>query len=103
MPPEISVGDGSIALRDAFFNPGLITDENVGLLLQGLADEPCREVDTLIIDDVRNFLFGPPGTGGVDLASLNIQRGRDHGLPEYNEARRAYGLWRIRHKQNMDC
>jgi hypothetical protein len=41
---------------------------------------------------VRNFLFGPPGSGGFDLATLNIQRGRDHGLPGYNEVREAFGL-----------
>ena len=102
LSPEIALGDGSIALRDAFFNPGFVTSKNVGLLLSGLADEQCQEIDTFIIDDVRNFLFGPPGAGGLDLASLNIQRGRDHGLPEYNDVRRAYGLWRVRRKQNMD-
>jgi hypothetical protein len=33
--------------------------------------------DVRRVDDVRNFLFGPPGVGGFDLASLNIQRRRD--------------------------
>ncbi len=39
---------------------------------------------------MRNFLFGP--ASGFDLAALNMQRGRDHGLPRYNQVRIAYGL-----------
>jgi peroxidase len=44
------------------------------------------------VDDVRNFLFGQPSSGGFDLATLNIQRGRDHGLLSYNETRKSLGL-----------
>ena len=41
---------------------------------------------------MRNFLFGNPGDGGFDLAALNLQRGRDHGLADYNTVRKAYHL-----------
>ena len=61
-------------------------------ILRGLAAQPCSPIDVELVDDVRNFLFGPPGAGGFDLASLNIQRGRDHGLPSYNRAREGLGL-----------
>jgi len=81
-----------IQLRNAFFNPTGIQSYGVDSLLVGLLIQPAEEIDTFIIDDVRNFLFGPPGAGGFDLASLNIQRGRDHGLPSYNQARMDLGL-----------
>jgi peroxidase len=88
---------GHLSLRDAFFAPQRITDEGgIDPLLRGLATQRCQRVDVQVVDDVRNFLFGPPGGGGFDLASLNIQRGRDHGLPSYNDAREALGLPRAR-------
>jgi hypothetical protein len=49
----------------------------------------------MIVDPLRNFLFGPPGAGGFDLAALNIQRGRDHGLADYNTVRQDFGLTRV--------
>jgi hypothetical protein len=87
------IPEGNLALRDAFFSPSRITDEGgIDPLLKGLASQQMQEVDSMIVDDVRNFLFGPPGSGGFDLASLNIQRGRDHGLADYNSVRVALGL-----------
>lgn len=84
--------EGHLSLADAFFTPGEITSHGIDSLLRGLALQPAQAIDSEIVDAVRNFLFGPPGAGGFDLASLNIQRGRDHGLPSYNQLRVAVGL-----------
>lgn len=84
---------GHLPLRDAFFDPGRITNEGgIEPLLRGLAAQPAETVDARLMDDVRNFLFGAPTQGGFDLASLNIQRGREHGLPSYNQLRIDFGL-----------
>ncbi|MEN1727619.1 MAG: peroxidase family protein, partial [Pseudomonadota bacterium] len=84
---------GHLSLADAFFSPSRITEEGgIEPILRGLAHQQCQDFDVFVIDEVRNFLFGPPGAGGFDLVSLNIQRGRDHGLPGYNEVRRNFGL-----------
>ena len=91
-----SIDAGAIELSDAFFNPGAIT-ENGGIdpILRGLGAQTAQAADTFVVDDVRSFLFGAPGAGGLDLVSLNIQRGRDHGLPDYNDLREAVGLERV--------
>ncbi len=86
-------GDGGhLSLAEAFFRPEEIERHGIDSLLRGFAAQRAQEVDNAIVDGVRNFLFGRPGTGGLDLAALNIQRGRDHGLPSYNEVRAAFGL-----------
>ncbi len=87
------IPEGHLSLREAFFRPDrLLSEGGIDPILRGLAAQSCQKVDAFVIDDVRNFLFGPPGAGGFDLASLNIQRGRDHGLPSYNAARQALGF-----------
>ncbi|QDT69730.1 peroxidase [Planctomycetes bacterium MalM25] len=87
--------EGNLSLSDAFFSPGEVLDHGIESLLLGASEQVAQEIDTMIVDDVRNFLFGPPGAGGLDLASLNIQRGRDHGLADYNQVREDYGLLRV--------
>ncbi|WP_423921980.1 peroxidase family protein [Candidatus Poriferisodalis sp.] len=82
----------TLSLADAFFAPSQVTDEGISGLLRGLATQLAQQVDTQLVDPVRNMLFGPPGSPGRDLAALNIQRNRDHGLASYNAARQAYGL-----------
>jgi hypothetical protein len=90
------IAAGPLRLRDAFFNvvPTELLAEGIEPLLRGVAAQRAQELDALVIDDVRNFLFGNPGEGGLDLISLNIQRGRDLGLPDFNTVRADYGLTR---------
>ena len=84
--------EGHLSLAAAFFNPAHLEDHGIESVLRGLAGQTCQELDGKLVDDVRNFLFGPPGSGGFDLAALNIQRGRDHGLPSFNSYCRQLGI-----------
>ena len=84
---------GHLSLKKAFFNPQIVKDEGIEPILRGLAVGKSEKIDNFVIDEVRNFLFGEPAPmGGFDLASLNIQRGRDHGIPSYNQFRMNLGL-----------
>ncbi|GJD55545.1 peroxidase family protein [Methylobacterium dankookense] len=58
--------------------------------LRHLGDDASQTMDARIVEDLRNFLVDPPV--GMDLASINIQRGRDLGLGTLNETRADLGL-----------
>ncbi len=89
------IAEGNLQLRDAFFQPQKLKETGIDPILRGFASHTAQAVDPMLIDDLRNFLFGPPGAGGFDLAALNIQRGRDHNLASFNDSREALGLSRI--------
>lgn len=82
---------GHLNLAQQFFNPSSVMAPGaLDATFRGLARQQANEIDTQVIDGVRNLLFG--GTDGRDLVALNIQRGRDHGVADYNTLRQAYGL-----------
>ncbi|MFT2090588.1 peroxidase family protein [Paraglaciecola sp. 2405UD69-4] len=90
------IDEGHVPLRGAFFTgPQILTEEDsLDPILRGFAHQLSQKLDTKVVADIRNFLFGEPGAGGLDLVSLNIQRGRDHGIPSYNDMREVFGLER---------
>lgn len=77
----------TVPVTACFFTPSCLQEKGVASVLRGLAKQDAQEVDTRFIDAIRNQLITDFGiTLGVDLAALNIQRGRDHGLPSYQDA-----------------
>lgn len=83
-----------LPLRDAFFNPDTVRESGIAPFLRGASQQTARAADPFLNDDIRNALFDEevPSQGGTDLASRNIQRGRDHGLGSLNDVREQLGL-----------
>ncbi len=81
-------------LRDSFFNPRAFRDDGMDNLLRAILKNRAAEVDNEVTDEVRDFLITSDATRTtqLDLAALNIQRGRDHAIPAYNTLRSAFGL-----------
>jgi hypothetical protein len=110
---EVTTEDGkveiAIPLNVAFFNPDLVGEVQLGPLLQGIGSESQYRNDEQIDNQLRSVLFQVPVKGNpecldgpglphcfkgvIDLGAVDIERGRDHGIPGYNRLRQAYGLF----------
>ncbi|KYR00934.1 peroxinectin [Tieghemostelium lacteum] len=81
-----------LPIRHSYFNPKAMDIAGAEPILRGLIYNEEQAIDLFVISDLRNFLFGNPGSGGFDLVCRNLQRNRDHGIPLYNEVRQNLGL-----------
>ena len=81
-----------LPLRQLFFNNTFIRERGIEELMLGLLGNKSQRVDRKLADGILNNLFEREKSPGLNLAALNIQRGRDHGLPGYNAYRRFCGL-----------
>jgi hypothetical protein len=91
-PDLINPNGVTVNLIDTNGNPDPHTSSGIGAILKADADNAANEMDLLLIDEVRNVLFGIPHGPGTDLAARDVQRARDHGIGTYNQVRVAYGL-----------
>jgi len=76
--------------------------------MKGITGESDYRNDELIDNQLRSVLFRIPSSSNpdcldgptlpqcfnavMDLGAVDVQRGRDHGMPTYNQMRNAYGL-----------
>ncbi|MFG1606599.1 peroxidase family protein [Actinoplanes sp. NPDC049265] len=86
--------DASMPLLDGFLNPPAFTrngtlspEEAAGSIVMGMSDQVGNELDEFMTDTLRDNLLGLP----MDLAAVNISRGRSEGLPTLNQFRRSQG------------
>uniref|UniRef100_M3ZWF9 NAD(P)H oxidase (H2O2-forming) n=1 Tax=Xiphophorus maculatus TaxID=8083 RepID=M3ZWF9_XIPMA len=68
------------------------TSHDVDELLMGMASQIAEKEDHIVVEDLRDFMYGPLRFSRTDLVALTIQRGRDFGLQSYTETRRALDL-----------
>ncbi|CAJ1068228.1 eosinophil peroxidase-like [Xyrichtys novacula] len=91
-------------LHKAFFTPWRILFEG-GLdpILRGLVGRRAKlnTQDHMMHDELRERLFEFSKELALDLASLNMQRGRDHGLPGYNKWRKFCGLSEPKNRRQL--
>ncbi|XP_025417048.1 peroxidase-like [Sipha flava] len=84
-----------VNLTDWMNRPDLLyMGQNVDWLVRGLLETPSREYQASYNPLISNYLFrfNLPDITGQDLLSIDIQRGRDVGLPIYNQVRSICGI-----------
>ncbi|XP_047467261.1 thyroid peroxidase [Mugil cephalus] len=87
-----------LRLHNNFFSPWRIVKEGgIEPVLRGIIGTAASALtpNMLLTDEVAGKLVVLGTSQHLDLASLNLQRGRDHGLPGYNDWREFCGLKRI--------
>jgi hypothetical protein len=83
--------DQSLPLLQAFLNPTEFANAGApgtaaGAIVRGNVRQVGNELDEFVTDAVRDSLLGLP----LDLAAINLARGRDTGVPSLQAARRTF-------------
>ncbi|XP_063968758.1 peroxidasin homolog isoform X1 [Lytechinus pictus] len=84
------ISHGNLPLHRAFFSPYRIVDQGgIDPVLRGLFGSAMKapSPDEMVNTELTEHLFEMVHEIALDLAAINIQRGRDHALPGYNDWR----------------
>ncbi|XP_050539953.1 peroxidasin isoform X2 [Daktulosphaira vitifoliae] len=85
-----TIAEGDLSLGKAFFTPWRLSDEGgTDPLMRGFFTVPAKKKTPRqnLNDQLIDRLFTSAHAVALDLAAMNVQRSRDHGIPGYNEWR----------------
>ena len=95
-PETGELTDNSVGLIEGFLNPEafnqgaggrtLDSKQAAGSIVRGMTGQIGNEIDEFVTGALRNNLVGLP----LDLATINMARGRDTGVPPLQSARRKF-------------
>uniref|UniRef100_A0A8C3V8M3 NAD(P)H oxidase (H2O2-forming) n=1 Tax=Catharus ustulatus TaxID=91951 RepID=A0A8C3V8M3_CATUS len=104
---NVSVSSGSfpaVRLCNSYWSresPGLSQAEDVDNLLLGMSSQIAEQEDNIIVEDLQDYWYGPVKYSRTDYVASWVQRGRDFGLPTYNQVRQRFGLEPLQNWSNL--
>ncbi|XP_023790135.1 dual oxidase 2-like [Cyanistes caeruleus] len=104
---NVSVSGGSfpaVRLCNSYWNresPALQQAEDVDNLLLGMSSQVAEREDNIVVEDLQDYWYGPLRYSRTDYVASWLQRGRDLGLPTYNQVRQHFGLKPLQNWSNL--
>lgn len=73
----------------------IVQEYSVDEIILGMASQIAENEDHIVVEDLRDFIFGPMHFTRLDVVSTSIMRARDNGIAPYNVLRKKFGLHEI--------
>lgn len=94
----------AIPLIQTLFSTWIAVDGGLDPIFRGMLMNKAKLItqDAILSEQVRDRLFATSNsTPGLDLGAFDMNRGRDHGIPGYNEWRKYCGLSQPRNEKEL--
>ncbi|XP_071091375.1 dual oxidase 2-like [Haliotis cracherodii] len=82
----------AIRLCNTYWDSQDLVQQNIDSIVRGMALTQAKADNPTYVPDLREYLYGPYEFSRQDLAALDIQRSRDHGLASFNSVRQALNM-----------